>query len=438
LGEILIFAADDGVHGREPWRTDGTPDGTYLLGDLTPGAASSLLSAIGVLRGDFYFGASDGTTSSLWKTDGTAAGTVAVTANPAIYAAGVEMGGALYFSANDTTHGTELWRTDGTAAGTGLFLDINPTGDSSPYVAGRLGDRLVFWADDGTHGFEPWTTDGTVAGTSILGDLDPGPARSGPGSLTFLGSTLFFFAHDGVHGFEPWKSDGTPAGTVLVRDVVPGPAGSYSWNALAAMGHEALFTASDRVSGGEFWRTDGTEAGTSRVADLNPGIASGTPHWSFGAGRMPPVRSGGRMFFAATDGTTGYELWSIPIPLGFHTVTPCRVADTRDPAGPAGGVPLGASETLILPVTGHCGIPSTAISVAANVTVVNPTATGTLSVFAGGTIVSGTTEVPVTAGKTRALNAIPILGTAGSLTVRAALPLGGSTDILLDVSGWFE
>ena len=52
----------------------------------------------------------------------------------------------------------------------------------------------------------------------------------------------------------------------------------------------------------------------------------------------------------------------------------------------------------LIPVAGRCGIPSTAISVAANVTVVNPTATGSLSVFAGGPIISGTTEVPVTVG----------------------------------------
>ena len=153
---------------------------------------------------------------------------------------------------------------------------------------------------------------------------------------------------------------------------------------------------------------------------------------------MPPVRSGGLIFFVGNDGVTGDELWSLPIPLDFHPVTPCRVADTRDPEGPAGGVPLGASQTLILPVTGRCGIPSTAVSVAANVTVVNPTATGSLSVFAGGPIVSGTTEVPVTAGKTRALNAIPIIGTVGSLSVRPGLPEGGTTHVVLDVSGYFE
>ena len=105
---------------------------------------------------------------------------------------------------------------------------------------------------------------------------------------------------------------------------------------------------------------------------------------------MPVLaRSGGRVFFTATDGTTGYELWSLPVPTRLHTITPCRVADTRDPAGPTGGAPLASSETVVVQVTGRCGIPSTALSIAANVTVVSPSAAGSLSVFAGGPIVSG-------------------------------------------------
>ena len=198
-----------------------------------------------------------------------------------------------------------------------------------------------------------------------------------------------------------------------------------------AAGHEVFFTASDHIAGRELWRSDGTEAGTTRISDLRPGLLD-----SIRPGSL--VRSGGRIFFTATDGTTGYELWSLPVPTKLHTVTPCRVADTRDPAGPTAGAPLGAEMTAVVPVTGRCGIPSTAVSVAANVTVVDPTASGAVSVFAGGPITSASTEVPATTGKTRALHLLPSLGTAGSLSFRAAMPAGASTHFLLDVSGWFE
>jgi ELWxxDGT repeat protein len=39
-GDGLVFAADDGVTGLEPWRSDGTAAGTYPLADISDGATS--------------------------------------------------------------------------------------------------------------------------------------------------------------------------------------------------------------------------------------------------------------------------------------------------------------------------------------------------------------------------------------------------------------
>ena len=48
LGEgRAVFVADDGVHGREAWISDGTPEGTQMLADITPAPTPSSGSSLG-------------------------------------------------------------------------------------------------------------------------------------------------------------------------------------------------------------------------------------------------------------------------------------------------------------------------------------------------------------------------------------------------------
>src|SRR3954453_12808039 len=71
------------------------------------------------------------------------------------------LGDSVFFAARDGIHGSELWKSDGTAAGTVLVKNINPNDSSStpgshPRNMTVMGDRLFFMADDGTHGEELW------------------------------------------------------------------------------------------------------------------------------------------------------------------------------------------------------------------------------------------------------------------------------------------
>jgi hypothetical protein len=127
-------------------------------------------------------------------------------------------------------------------------------------------------------------------------------------------------------------------------------------------------------------------------------------------------------------------------PFDFFTLTPCRVADTRDAPGIWGAPALTANAIRTFPIAGRCGIPITARSVAANVTVVNPTAAGHLTLFPAGYPVPLASTINFRAGRVRNNNAVLSLGDEGDVGVQCTMPPGpgNGTDFLIDVFGYFE
>lgn len=122
---------------------------------------------------------------------------------------------------------------------------------------------------------------------------------------------------------------------------------------------------------------------------------------------------------------------------GFYTLTPCRVLDTRTSPGPLGAPALTASANRSFVITGSCGVPATARSVSANVTVTGATAGGFVTVFPGGTPVPIVSMVDYSTGQTRANSAILSLGSAGDVTVRCG-QASGTANFLIDVNGYFQ
>jgi hypothetical protein len=121
----------------------------------------------------------------------------------------------------------------------------------------------------------------------------------------------------------------------------------------------------------------------------------------------------------------------------FYTISPCRVVDTRNPAGPFGAPPLSASTERAFVLAGHCGVPPSARSVAVNVTVTEPAAAGLLTLHPGGSTLPLASTINYRAGQTRANNAVVLLGVAGDVQVFCG-QLSGSVQLILDVTGYFQ
>ena len=53
-GYYLVFGADDGIFGYEPWKSDGTAEGTVMLTDLSFGSESLYPGLFGSGYGDNF------------------------------------------------------------------------------------------------------------------------------------------------------------------------------------------------------------------------------------------------------------------------------------------------------------------------------------------------------------------------------------------------
>ena len=113
--------------------------------------------------------------------------------------------GTLFFVASDGIHGRELWKSDGTAAGTVMVKDIYPGAEESyPQDLVNEGGVLYFTAHSPLSGRELWRSDGTSSGTVLVADIQPGSLASSPDNLTVSGDALYFTAADVFTGRELW------------------------------------------------------------------------------------------------------------------------------------------------------------------------------------------------------------------------------------------
>ena len=123
----------------------------------------------------------------------------------------------------------------------------------------------------------------------------------------------------------------------------------------------------------------------------------------------------------------------------FYTITPCRMVDTRDPPSPSGGPALVAGgPDRPFPMVNHCGIPSGASAVSANVTVVSPGAPGNLAIYRGDGVLPGTSVINFSVGQTRASDALLQLALDGTGGVKVHNGSTASGDLVIDVNGYFQ
>ncbi len=368
---------DSGTHFGRTWfggfnglvMTDGTAAGTTINTAVRPeiNGPECVVERLGAA---YFLGTtpSNSTDVEIFRSDGTEAGTQAVTNFSDSSTAGIlnvcfrtlhqfaGLGDRIFVSASTTATGRELHTLDANDQAV-LVADIRPgaVGASIDDIV-ALDDRIVFDADDGVFGTELWTSTGTAQGTTRLTDLNTGAGNSDPRDFAREGGRIFFTALDPAVGRELYVTDGTIAGTRRVTDLfagVGGAFGNYDARMTAANGRVYFRATSSTEPGCALFVSDGTAAGThcaynaasvalgpvqEFVITDNGAVVFGA--WNAADGEEPRVlfngnlvavtggdiasgptgsapqlfrAAGNDVFFRADDGVTGAELWRLSL-----------------------------------------------------------------------------------------------------------------------------
>ncbi len=277
-GTKIIYTANDGYLGYEPWISDGTSENTRMIKDIKTNnpnyssVDSSEPRYFKIFNDKAYFQADTWGGRQLFVTDGTSDGTVMLTTNGN---GGSEPSGFIAFNnklffAGQKSYGTaaQLWVTDGTVDGTYEFKAIGD-GDNGylPTLNSAIvyKNKLYFSASIDSLGSELWVSDGTNSGTQLFKNINETEGiGSQPHGFKIFKDNLYFIADDGIHGNELWCTNGDS--TYLVKDIFLN-GGGLDYSDLYVLQNKLFFTArqDDNELYSQLWVSNGTADSTMEI-----------------------------------------------------------------------------------------------------------------------------------------------------------------------------
>jgi ELWxxDGT repeat protein len=314
-GNVISSNLGDGV------KITGGGVSVSRVADLNAGTTSSDPRDFIIFDGVLYLSAigSDGAGRELWRYDGTTLSRVTNihptgNSNPsdlAIY------NGLLYFAAEEPVFGRELYRTDGTAAGTVRITDLNVNAANADPQDLTVFQGVLYFAataSDG-EGRQMWSYNGTSA-TRITDDNVVAGFGSPAEFTGNFAAGLYFVATSTSRGRELWRMRLDAFGGQIIEPVAEIVAGTQSSFPLElamfnpsfvpAVTSEELFLSAIGSNGRELWRVANLSA--SPVGDINTTLPAATSDSS----PTDFVEWGGSLYFAADDNAAfGREIWRI-------------------------------------------------------------------------------------------------------------------------------
>lgn len=313
FGGRVYFRGYIAESGDELWSTDGTPGGTSLVADLTPGSAGTQLQTIGrctqgvlvstgLLANDEQLFLADGPVSiRAIRPPGFAGATVSSLSG----AIGPHGEGALF--AGRDPDGPILQvvgeRPGQVAPFANILTPLSPS--SRPSLVHRAqpliqapGDAIVFLSTP-EFGAEPWRYRADARSLELVADLTPGSPSTTPFSSVATDAGVFFTVRLAASD-RLYFTDGTALGT---RQVAEHPrTGTQAIFDLSAAGPRCFFRSAGSGTIVRQWLSDGTPAGTTAFTSLNSSQAENRA-----------ATLGSRIYFQAVPSPSGGYLYSSAI-----------------------------------------------------------------------------------------------------------------------------
>ena len=123
-------------------------------------------------------------------------------------------------------------------------------------------------------------------------------------------------------------------------------------------------------------------------------------------------------------------------PYQYYSITPCRVVDTRNPAGTNGGPSLSTTPRSFQ-IRGNCGVPSTAKAVSLNVTIANASSSSWLTIWPSGSAQPFVSTINFDQNSAALANGA-IVGLSSNTTDLSVANAVGGVHVILDVTGYFQ
>jgi hypothetical protein len=340
----------------------------------------------------------------------------------------------------------------GTPNGTGAFALTVPGAPTGVTATAGNGRAVVSWRAPASNGGSPitgYTVSATAGGASAttagaLSATVPGLINGNTYTFTVTaanaaGPSLASAASNAVTARAPWFTGRTPVRVLDTRTTVGGHHGTLGARATLTLAVPGLPVGATAVA----LNVTVTNPSTAGNVTVYPG---GAPlplasNLNYLAGQtipnmvMVPLGPGNTVTFYNSAGTVNViaDLLGSYAPGtggGFTGGTPVRVLDTRSTVGGHHGT-LGAGATLTLAVP---GLPVGATAVALNVTVTDPSAASTLTVYPGGAPLPLASNLNYLAGQTIPNMVMVPLGPGNTVTFYNS---AGTVNVIADLLGYY-